>query len=100
MLSIKCPNCGGTVQFDEQHIATFCSFCGSHLPDMTEYVKKAAELEIEKKQHHMTIETLDKDIERQQIRGRVNNTSMIIKAVICVPLIILFFILLYKAISS
>lgn len=69
MLSIKCPNCGGTVQFDENHIATFCSFCGSHLPDMTEYVKKSADLEIEQKRHRMVIETLDKDIERQQIKN-------------------------------
>lgn len=99
MLSIKCPNCGSTVKFDENHIATFCSFCGSHLPDMTEYVKKASQLEIEKTQHQMTIETIDKDIERQRVTGKVNNTYMIIKLAIGAPLIIFFFVMMFILIS-
>ena len=99
MLSIKCPNCGSTIKFEENHIATFCSFCGSHLPDMTEYVKKASQLELEKNQHRMEIETIDKDIERQRVIGKVNNTYMIIKLVIGVPLMIAFFVLLFKLAS-
>ena len=66
MLSVKCPSCGGTVQFDESHIATFCSFCGSHLPDMTDYVKKAAELDIKQKQHIIDMETMDKEAEHKR----------------------------------
>lgn len=67
MLSIKCPTCGGTVQFDESHIATFCSFCGAHLPDMTDYVKKAAELDIQQRQHAMDMETMEKEAARRHM---------------------------------
>ena len=47
----------------------------------------------------MDIETIDKDIERQQAIGKVNNTYMIIKLAIGVPLMIAFFVLLFKLAS-
>lgn len=61
MLSMKCPSCGATISFDENNISTFCSFCGAHLPVMTDYVKKAADLDIRQKQHAIDMETMDKE---------------------------------------
>ena len=90
MLSIKCPNCGGTVQFDEQHIATFCSFCGSHLPGMEEYTKKAGELEIQIKQHEMEMKRL-KVKERNQ---KLENLSDFI-AMLPILLVIIFLLYLF-----
>ena len=65
MLSVKCPSCGATLPFDENNILTFCSFCGAHLPVMTDYVKKAADLDIKQKQHAIDMEAMDKEAERK-----------------------------------
>ena len=51
MLSVHCPNCGGTNIFDEtKAIPTYCGFCNAHLPDMTEFVKGSLNVEVDKKQ--------------------------------------------------
>lgn len=70
MLSIKCPNCGGTVRFDESHIATICCFCGSHLPEMTDYVKKSANLKIQQQQHAMDMETIAREAEKKRLEDQ------------------------------
>ena len=96
MLSIKCPSCGGTVQFDEQHIATFCSFCGSHLPDMTDYVKKVAELELEKKQHIIDMETMEKELKKERIKNSPEKSRLIALIIVTTPIFIIIFWLLTK----
>ena len=102
MLSMKCPSCGGTIHFDENHIATFCSLCGAHLPDMTDYVKKASNLTIEQKQHSMNMETMDKEIQREQNITRQVNTRNIVNLITKLPFILLaffFFYMLFKMMS-
>lgn len=87
MLSMKCPNCGGTVQFDEKHIATFCSFCGSHLPDMSDYVRKTLDLDIKQKYHEMDMQTADKEIRKEKVKtvtSSIGNVFHIIKLVLFV----------------
>ena len=102
MLSMKCPSCGGTIHFDENHIATFCSFCGAHLPDMTDFVKKSANLNIEQKQHSMHMETMDKEMQREQNMTKQANTRNIVNLITKLPLILLiafFFYMLFKMMS-
>ena len=95
MLSIKCPNCGGTVQFDEQHIATFCSFCGSHLPDMTNYVEEAIKINQERERHQMEMEKLDKKMKRE----KRENISDFIASIPVIILVIAFLYLMIKILT-
>ena len=68
-LSINCNKCGATNKFDENHIPTFCSFCGASLPDMKPYVQDAIKLSLERKRHEMHMETADKEIKKEKIRS-------------------------------
>ena len=68
-LSINCPKCGANNKFDENNIPTFCSFCGATLPDMQPYVHEAIKLKFEKQRHEMDMETEDKIIHRERLRG-------------------------------
>ncbi len=72
MLSLKCPNCGGVVFFTEENIATHCSFCGTPLPDMKDYVVKAAEMQLKEKEHKMEVETINLDTNREKVRNQSN----------------------------
>ena len=99
MLSIYCPKCGATVKFDEDQIPTFCSFCGAHLPDMTDFVKENLKLEIDKKRldldrqrHEMQMETMDKEIKKVKSGNFVENfrTSLYMIALIPIGIVILF----------
>lgn len=99
MLSAKCPNCNGTIKFDSEHVVTFCPFCGSHIDNMTDFVKQAIDLSLEEKRHNMQIETIEKDIKREQVKGTITNIPLIIKLIVGLPTIILFFILLLKLIN-
>ena len=95
LFSIRCPNCGGTVIFDKDHVATFCSFCGTHLPDMTEYVKRSIDLEIEQKQHSMNIETIDKEIKKEKVKSvtsTISNTFDLIKMILIVIVVLAIFL--------
>ena len=74
MLSIHCPNCGGTNIFDEtKNIPTYCGFCSAHLPDMTEFVKKSLDLKVDeqyldldRQRHNMEMETMEKQIKKSK----------------------------------
>jgi len=78
MLSVHCPNCGGTNIFDEtKSIPTYCGFCSAHLPDMTQFVKDSLKVEANRKQldldrqrHDMEIETLNKQIKKEKADNR------------------------------
>ncbi len=64
MMSADCPKCGATNLFDEtKKIPAYCSFCGAHLPDMTEYVKRSLNLGIDREYFKMDMQRADKNIE-------------------------------------
>ena len=95
MLSVHCPNCGGTNIFDEtKKIPTFCGFCGAHLPDMTQFVKDSLKIEANRKQldldrqrHAMEIETLDKQIKKE----KTNNSGTIFGYIVIILGLLFFF---------
>jgi uncharacterized Zn finger protein (UPF0148 family) len=37
--AFHCPSCGASLVIDPNHMATFCSFCGSHLPDADKIIE-------------------------------------------------------------
>lgn len=90
MLSIKCPNCGGTVQFDENHIITFCSFCGSQLPDMSSYVEQAMKLSVEEKRHNMEMQKMEKQMKRDALDNKLDAIGLVLK-IIGVGIFMFFF---------
>lgn len=105
MLSVNCPNCGATNIFDEtKAIPTYCSFCGGHLPDMTEYVKRNLNLNIDRHYFNMNMQYVDKDIERidhETRRERVKNIGsgfQSLRWIAFIVFIVLFFILVIKSI--
>lgn len=98
MLSVPCPKCGGTNIFDEtKQIPTYCSFCGAHLPDMTEYVRRSLNLGVDRQYFNMNMQQMDRSIDyvnadthrinRQIRRERVKNFKNV---VLLIALLIIF----------
>ncbi len=90
MLSLKCPNCGGVVFFTEENIATHCSFCGTPLPDMKDYVVKAAEMQLKEKEHKMEVEKINLDTRRIQRRNRALRIVAIELTVAFLTILVIF----------
>ena len=102
MLSIYCPNCGATVKFDKDQIPTFCSFCGAHLPDMTDFVKDNIRLEVDKRylnldrqRHQMRIEELRKESKAK----RTPDGTVLVKAVVCIIVLLLTAIFVFVGVT-
>lgn len=95
MLSVHCPNCGGTNIFDEtKQIPTYCAFCAAHLPDMTTFVQESLKLGLDKQHHQMELEKMDKEIKKERVDTSLDKLKII--AIIVVSIIIfgyLFFVL-------
>lgn len=96
VLSMKCPNCGGTVFFTSSKIATHCSFCGSALPDLKDYVVESAKLNIEQKRHAMQIETIDKETKKQ----RIMSSAKLIPMIIVGTLAFIYFLIIIVGLST
>ena len=65
MLSVPCPKCGGTNIFDEtKQIPTYCSFCGSHLPNMDTYVQESLKVAVDKQKLNLDLQRMDKEIKK------------------------------------
>lgn len=101
MLSVPCPKCGGTNIFDEtKQIPTYCSFCGSHLPNMDTYVQESLKLKVEnellnmeKQRHQMEMEAEEKRLEKEKIVSRkwiANDISDIMAIIFMILLLIAF----------
>ena len=91
MLSIHCPNCGGTNIFDEtKNIPTYCGFCSAHLPDMTEFVKGSLNVEVDKKQLQVD-EQRTKLYERRMKAANKPDIGLIIFGVILLIVVIVVF---------
>lgn len=103
MLSIHCPSCGASIIFDEsKQIPTFCSFCGAHLPDMTNYVQEALKLKLDKEflnldeqRHSMEMETINRQIQKEKI-VRSKNPFEYILAFMALLIVILAFVFLFS----
>lgn len=93
-LSFQCPHCGASIKFDSAHIATFCSFCGTHLPDLTDYVKNTIALGIEKEKHVMAMETADKEIRREQIKSKAVNLYNIFGIITVVAIAVVLIVMM------
>ncbi|MBP5729421.1 MAG: hypothetical protein J6Y48_20325 [Clostridia bacterium] len=86
MLSVHCPKCNATTKFDEtKEIPTYCMFCGAHLPDMSNYVREALKLgldkqhlDIDRQRHEMTMEEMNTDIRRTKVRNELPITKVIV----------------------
>lgn len=103
ILSYKCPSCGGTVLFDSDHIATYCTFCKAHFPDLTNFVLKAAELELDKTQHAMEMETADKEIRKEQIKAsksKISDISELITTCVVIGSVLLILLFCFILIKS
>lgn len=97
MLSVHCPNCGGTNIFDEtKQIPTYCAFCASHLPDMTEFVQESLKLSLDKQHHKMDMEKMDKEIKKERIESSTHKIIFLILFVF----IIIFGIIMVKIINQ
>ena len=98
MLSLQCPKCGATVIFDEDHIGTFCTFCGAHLGVMTDYTVRAANVSLDKQVHKMNMEIIDKHDDYKSHRERANRGRDIREIIIIIagisPILLGFTILL------
>ena len=65
MLSANCPRCGATNIFDEtKQIPTYCSFCGSHLPNMDTYVQESLKVAVDKQKLNLDLQRMDKEIKK------------------------------------
>lgn len=69
-LSVNCSRCGATNKFDQDHIPTFCSFCGAALPDMKPYVQDAIKIALERQRHAMDMETAETEIRKEKVKNR------------------------------
>jgi uncharacterized Zn finger protein (UPF0148 family) len=96
MLSLKCLYCGGSLYFEKEHPMTFCPYCGSHLPDMTQYVQKAVNFEFVKQEHAMHMESEDKEIKKTKVKGIFGNLELILSIVICLLIMLPILILILK----
>lgn len=98
MISVKCHNCGGIIHFDEEHIPSFCSFCGSPIKETKEYIDKAIDLKIEKQMHDMDMELLDKEIRKERIKNipdAIHNITKIVSWIIIGIIIISTIVLIW-----
>lgn len=97
-LSINCSRCGATNKFDQEHIPTFCSFCGAALPDMKPYVQDAIKITLERQRHAMDMETMDKEIRKEKVKGR-GNLHFTIQLLIVAAIVIGYFIFFFTVIK-
>lgn len=110
MLSVHCPECGGTNIFEEtENIPTFCGFCGANLPDMTQFVKDALKVEVNRKQleldkqrHKMKMEAADRELQKAEIKS-IEQKAQIAKYIsmgfalfIMLVIVILTFVMIAK----
>ena len=95
VLSTKCPNCGGTIYFTADKIATHCSFCGSYIPEMQNYVNESIKLNFEQQRHAMNMEVKDKEERKQK---REYNAKMIPK-IFALVIGLVYFIFLFFVLS-
>ena len=105
MLSIHCPSCGGTNIFDEtKYVPTYCAFCGSHLPDMTQFVQESLKLGLDKKRlkldqqrHEMKVEELDKEITKEKVKTFGSSFDSAVLLIIMIPVL---FIIIFAALKA
>lgn len=98
MLSVHCPNCGGTNIFDEtKQIPTYCGFCSAHLPDMTTFVQESLKLGLDKQHHQMDLEKMDKQIKRERVNTSTTKLKIIVVGVMFVLWAIIMIMILNRA---
>ena len=86
--SIKCPNCGATIDIKHMKNAN-CVYCGAAIPDLYDYFKKELDINLEYKrqQHRVEEEQQKADIEKQRLTHE--NRQLILKLIIAVILVFL-----------
>lgn len=103
MLSVNCPNCGGTNIFDEKkQVPAYCSFCGSHLPEMTTFVKEALKLGLDKQYHNMDMEKMDKEIKKVRVQNSSTKLGMfaiILSIIALIFILVMIYKLVFKTLS-
>lgn len=97
-LAINCSKCGATNKFDQDHIPTFCSFCGAALPDMKPYVQDAIKITLERQRHAMDMETAETEIRKEKVKGRsdIHDTiQLIIVAIVILGIFVFIFTMMH-----
>ena len=107
MLSIHCPNCGGTSVFDEtKDIPTYCTFCGAHFQNMDHFVEESLRLglhkqalnldrevlKIDRQRHDMDMERINKEIKKERVHTFTDKVELLIGLIT----ILLVFYIVFK----